>query len=234
MKNKKGFTLSEMLVVIVIIAIIAVIAIPSLIVANKNINRRLLNSKKEHIVTAAELYGTDNPDIFNGRAEVKVYVSELIDYNYLEKEVDLSEEGCQDITETNNSTIGCIINPVDKSSMNQEYVILRREAVGVVGEYEGPEDPADSDDDTLVAVVCRRLKEDIFNGVDANGDACTCEDIESGKVEACLISGGSDVNNYLRYENVMWRVIGIYDIYGDNTQLSAKMINDDNIEIIVE
>ena len=39
--NKKGFTLTELLVVIALIAIIVVIAIPSIISINKKINQRV-------------------------------------------------------------------------------------------------------------------------------------------------------------------------------------------------
>ena len=236
MKNKKGFTLSEMLVVIAIIAIITVIAVPSIIVVNKNINKRLLSSKKEHIITAAELYGTDNPDIFNGKTEVKVYVSELIQNNYLDSEATSSDDECNKIEdESYKIEEGCVVNPVDKVSMNDSWVLLKQAAVGVVGEFGAHTSP--EDDGILTVIVCEKLENGTFVGKDINGNSCNCSNITSGLIDACLISGGSDVNNYLKYDDVMWRVMGIYNVQQlENpqiTDLSAKMINDDNVEIVV-
>ena len=81
--NKKGFTLTELLVVIAIIGIIAVIAVPSILTINKNINNRLYSETVSNIENAAVLYASNNPDIFNGVTEVKIYVYELINGNYL-------------------------------------------------------------------------------------------------------------------------------------------------------
>ena len=46
---KKGFTLTELLVVIAIIGVLALLVVPSVLSVNKNINKRLLDNKKEHI-----------------------------------------------------------------------------------------------------------------------------------------------------------------------------------------
>lgn len=248
--NKKGFSLSELLVVIAIIGIITVIAIPSVIVVNKNINKRLYSNKISNIVSAAELYASDNPDIFNGRTEVKLYVYELIKGNYLPGEVKQSEsdECTSQITITNSSgtevsvenSSECIINPVDKTSMNNSYVILRKEAVGVTAEFNG--EIVDSDNGILVKQVCDRFESGLFVGKYGEGanDTCECDDTlglvatggtSSGQaVKACLISGNEE-KNYLKYDNVMWRVMGIYNIYDDVNRLVAKMITNENVDV---
>ena len=59
MKKKKGFTLTEILVVIVLIGVIMAIAIPSVVEVRKRINKRLLSEKKQEILVAAQLYGND-------------------------------------------------------------------------------------------------------------------------------------------------------------------------------
>ena len=52
--NKKGFTLTELLVVIALISIIVLIAVPSVVSISKRINKRVYNAKIQEIVTAAE------------------------------------------------------------------------------------------------------------------------------------------------------------------------------------
>ena len=78
MKNKKGFTLVEMLVVIALIGVVIAIAIPSITLVRKRINIRLLNEKKDEILVAAQLYGSDKK--FEQDTIIKVY--ELLDEKY--------------------------------------------------------------------------------------------------------------------------------------------------------
>ncbi|NLC48327.1 MAG: prepilin-type N-terminal cleavage/methylation domain-containing protein [Tenericutes bacterium] len=248
--NKKGFTLSELLVVIAIIGVITVIAVPSIVVVNKNINKRMYSSKVSNIVSAAELYATDNPDIFNGRTEVKLYVYELIKGNYLPGEVKQSTNGeCNtelsivdssgnNVTVQNSSE--CIINPVDKTSMNGNYVILRKEAVGVTAEFNGR--IVESNNGVLVQQVCDRFNNGQFVGKygENENDTCKCDSalglvatggtLSGQAVKACLISGNEE-KNYLKYDNVMWRVMGVYNIYNDPDRLVAKMITNENVDV---
>lgn len=233
--RKKGFTLTELLVVIAIIGVITLIAVPSIITVNKSIKQRTLNSKKELIVNAAELYAQDNPDIFNGVNEVKIYVYELIDNNLIKADVDTSDSIC---SSSSNNTKGCYINPVDNSSMNGEYVTVRKEAIGVVGEYGGSTTDISSEE-ALVHEICQRFSNGHFVGKYGTGanDTCACTSSFDGliatggakngqSVNACIISG-SNVDNYLKYDNVMWRVMGLYNLDG---KLSAKMITDKIID----
>ena len=240
--KKQGFTLPEIMVVVAIIAVIAIIAIPSVILINKNINKRLYKNKVDNIVSAAELYASDNPDIFNQSSEVRVYVYELIASNYLEseKQPSTNDDQCKS-TDTKNAK-GCIINPVAKSNMNNEYVILRKEAAGISGSFGGQE-IVSSNNDTLVKAICDRFKDvsgsSIFEGRYGTNDSdkCTCNAAGTGLVKkgtdeavsACLIYGNQK-NNYLSYDGVMWRVMGLYQI--DSNRLVAKMITDNNVEII--
>ena len=48
------------------------------------------------------------------------------------------------------------------------------------------------------------------------------------------------INNYLKYDNVMWRVMGVYDVRPTATlkagedaidRLVAKMITNDNVDV---
>ena len=89
----------------------------------------------------------------------------------------------------------------------------------------------------LVQTVCEKFESGKFVGKTSDGKTCKCGTDNKGIVNsdgntlengACIISG-NEKNNYLKYDGVMFRVLGVYDL-GDGT-LSAKMITDQTVEI---
>ena len=196
--NKKGFTLAEVIVVIVLISIIIAIAIPSVIAIRNRINERLLESKKDAVLVAAELYGQDNPQLFSPN-EFIVTVGELVDAGYVERDTESNGENCTD-------SYGCVINPVDKTSLNNVEILVKKEMSTVIAIWDG--ELGSSSSSELVDKVIEDLR---------------CENITESN--PCLYVG-SDPDNYLWYSGVMWRIMGVYKING---VLVVKMITDDNI-----
>lgn len=79
MKNKKGFTLVELLAVIAILAVLAVIAVPSYNAVSKNIKQKMRDSKVDTIAAAVELYAQDHKN----NCDSGLTIQALIDGDYL-------------------------------------------------------------------------------------------------------------------------------------------------------
>lgn len=124
---KKGFTLIEVLVVIAIIGVILLIAIPSISAVKRSINIRLLDSKKEQVLSAAEIYGIDN------KIEVitVIHVYDLLSSGYINPDLNSEEGACVG----SNTSYGCLINPKDDSILNDLSITITPTAKGVSASY---------------------------------------------------------------------------------------------------
>ena len=127
MKNEKGFTLVELLVVIAILAIVAVIAVPSAMGVNQLIKNNMLEKKKEIIEQAAVLLGQDvkgsiiasNLD-YKGQYSCKEFIVSDLVPNYLDKD---NDNTC--LKEDSTETTGCIVDPSDESKyLDKTKVII--------------------------------------------------------------------------------------------------------------
>lgn len=241
---KKGFSLTEMLVVIAIVALISVIIVPSVIMINKKVNQRMLKTKKESIITAAELFAQDNPDIFQGTNTASVFVAELIRSDYLKVESSDDEKyiDCTSVVVTHDNSVseevftnGCIINPINNSSMNGVKVFLRRDVSGVIASIDDESltaTPEKKFNDILTNVVCEHFDEGLLEGAAYKGEdvvRCGCAAnraklvsatwneetkklvLTDDEVNACIVKGNTK-NNYLRHDNRYYRVVGLYNL----------------------
>ena len=114
MKNKKGFTLIEILCVIVIIGILSVIATISIVNLSSKSKDNLYCAKIELIENIAESYGikyelelNNSNELYNGYKSLKIKVSSLV------------EAGKLDPDKKND-----VINPKDNTVMNDIDIIL--------------------------------------------------------------------------------------------------------------
>lgn len=215
--NKKGFTLTEVLVVIVIIGIIIAIAIPGIVLIRNRINNRLLESKKETILVAAELYAKDGNIDFNdttrcdsrindasGNVSCHVFVYELIEAGYVEPDIKNGQGSCSGEHTSN----GCITSPVDNNSLNEEEILITGNNKKYVAIWQGI---TDYRDDEIVNIV----KND-ENCKTSNGNGTTIY---------CLYDG-ENPDNYLYESGIMWRILGVYVVDGREV---VKLVSDDTV-----
>lgn len=114
MKNKKGFTLIEILCVIVIIGILSVIATISIVNLSSKSKNNLYCAKIELIENIAESYGikyelelNNSNELYNGYKSLKIKVNTLVMAGKLEPD------------KKND-----VINPKDNTIMNDIDIIL--------------------------------------------------------------------------------------------------------------
>ncbi len=114
MKNKKGFTLVELLCVIVILALISVMATTGIIALSSRSKENMYCAKLEMISSIARDYAVkyeyelnNSTELFNGYKSLKIKVNDLINSGKLETDKDDK-----------------VINPIDESSLNDKEIIL--------------------------------------------------------------------------------------------------------------
>lgn len=134
MKNKKGFTLVELLAVIVILAIIVSIAVPSTISVSKKVKKNMYCEKVKQIVTNAGLYGEDYKESFPNNVyhqnamkckdkENKEYTVEGGDYpGKIISLKELVEKGY--MKKDNKNDVGFIIDPRDNEPLDDMKIFI--------------------------------------------------------------------------------------------------------------
>ena len=89
MKNQKGFTLIEILVVILIISILSAILIPRLTDITHSANAAVDKTKLHNLNLATSIYrsekGIEGTDIFEGISDDLLRMNKLVDEGYLEE-----------------------------------------------------------------------------------------------------------------------------------------------------
>ena len=247
--KKDGFTLVELLAVIAIIAILSVIIIPSIVTVNQNINTRLYSQKVENIESAAELYASNNPDIFNGADRVYITVHQLIEANYLEIDTKNGQGNCTGGIQ--NISNGCITDPraedengnaisAANTIMNNKQILVVKKNVGVTATLEGTDESYNANEMTLVQAICQGFSSGRFLGYTDGNAQCECNSnstkvVKKGtstEVNSCIIVSkkeSGDVDNWLKYGSTQanWRVLGLYKVDG---MLLPKIITSDVVQ----
>lgn len=116
-KNKKGFSLSEIIITIALIGIILAIAIPSVTIISKKIKVRTWETKKEAIIAVAEKYGKKEEYI--NHKYIQIQVKNLLIYGLIESDIEYDGKKCV-------YSYGCIINPITNEIANNDEIQIER------------------------------------------------------------------------------------------------------------
>lgn len=114
MKNKKGFTLTELLCVIVILGLITTMVTTNVLSMSKKSNENMYCAKlemlKSRAIEYASIYEKElnaSTTLFEGYKSITINVQDLVDAGKFEADKK-----------------GMVINPINGESMNEEKIIL--------------------------------------------------------------------------------------------------------------
>ncbi len=217
---KKGFTLIELLCVIVIIAIISLITFPRVTQQINNAKEELYVTQVKNLEKQGEKWALDNIDKLDKYHinDTFITLNLLKETKYLEKDDILSPKdkkvmnGCIFIGYENNKYIyeyidvDCSLSSTDLSEYSNSYVIY---------DY-------DTDKYEIKTIDTKQNLPAYQVILNNNTNMHVLGETEDGlyDLENEYVFRGTNVNNYVKYENKEWRILSI-----DKKDYSMKLIS---------
>ena len=186
-KKKNAFTLIELLAVIVILAVILVIAIPRILDV-------IETSKKDSFKNSAQLIADS--------AEKKKASNKLLDKD--------EEITCKDVAKINDEDYASCIISFDENG-NAKVSITGK------GKFDGLKITNGTKENAEVKEITKptygmKATEYITNLLEYDGEGLKIDNTKDQNIRYY----GSDPNNYVRFNNELWRIIGVF---GNNVKL---------------
>ena len=186
-KNKNAFTLIELLAVIVILAVILVIAMPRILDV-------IETSKKDSFKNAAQLIADS--------AEKKKASDKLLDKD--------EEITCKDVAKINDEDYKSCIITFDSDGIAKVSITGK-------GKFDGLKITNGTKENAEVKEITKptygmKATEYITNLLEYDGEGLKIDNTSDQNIRYY----GSDPNNYVRFNNELWRIIGVF---GNNVKL---------------
>lgn len=122
--NKRGFTLVELLAVLVILGLLVTIAVPAATSVSEKAKAKMLKTKTQLAMQGAILYFQDHKDAFSSGSDLtncSTSDNVITCHVTFKKLADLSQ---LDYDVTDDNGVGHVQNPVDKSYIDNAYIIV--------------------------------------------------------------------------------------------------------------
>ena len=192
MKKRNAFTLIELLAVIVILAVILVISIPRILDV-------IETSKKDSFKNAAQLIADS--------AEKKKVSDKLLGKD--------EEITCKDVAKINDEDYASCTISFDESGVAKVSIVGR-------GKFDGLKITNGTKENAEVKEITKppygmKATEYITNLLEYGGEGLKIDNTSDENIRYY----GSDPNNYVRFNNELWRIIGVF---GDNVKLIRSEI----------
>ena len=186
-KNKSGFTLIELLAVIVILAVILVIAIPRILDV-------IETSKKDSFKNSAQLIADS--------AEKKKVSDKLLGKD--------EEITCKDVAKINDEDYASCIISFDSDGIAKVSITGK-------GKFDGLKITNGTKENAEVKEITKptygmKATEYITNLLEYDGEGLKIDNTPDQNIRYY----GSNPNNYVRFNNELWRIIGVF---GNNVKL---------------
>ena len=186
-KNKNAFTLIELLAVIVILAVILVISIPRILDV-------IETSKKDSFKNAAQLIADS--------AEKKKASNKLLDKD--------EEITCKDVAKINDEDYASCIITFDSDGIAKVSITGK-------GKFDGLKITNGTKENAEVKEITKptygmKATEYITNLLEYDGEGLKIDNTSDQNIRYY----GSDPNNYVSFNNELWRIIGVF---GNNVKL---------------
>ena len=187
MKKRNAFTLIELLAVIVILAVILVISIPRILDV-------IETSKKDSFKNAAQLIADS--------AEKKKVSDKLLGKD--------EEITCKDVAKINDEDYASCIITFDSDGIAKVSITGK-------GKFDGLKITNGTKENAEVKEITKppygmKATEYITNLLEYGGEGLKIDNTSDENIRYY----GSDPNNYVRFNNELWRIIGVF---GDNVKL---------------
>ena len=240
MKNNKGFTLVEILAVIVLISLIMIIIVPNVQKVAFNSKIKLCNSKITLVEEAINLWTKDNFKCYEKTGGCNV----LSNCNTVNNEITctttfqkLAENSLINFDKTVEN-IKYVINPINNGNMNNTIINIKynkttKQATPYLSEtdklkicskdadeitpavIEKITEPSDDNNNSKAAELLEKLYND-----DASSNGLEKDDTTDKNLRYV----GTSPKNYIIFNNEMWRIIGIFNVYNVETNKTEKLV----------
>ena len=128
MKNKRGFTLVELLIVIAILGLMLIIAVPTIQKSGRNAKIKMCKNKLTAIFDVVSLWASNNLDYFDSDSSKCQSLFIKCDYSSNEFITTMDLLASQGIIsyDNDNDDDKLVSNPINNASLNDNYVKIKK------------------------------------------------------------------------------------------------------------